>query len=463
MAVTATEVSVFKSAIAQETANRITNKTAKIGIVGLGYVGLPLALEFSKKGFSVHGIDISAEKISMLKRGENYIEDLNDEEIREAVRSGKLIPENNFNSVSQLDVIYICVPTPFTENKEPDIHAILSATKGVADGLRKGQMIILKSTTYPGTTENDVQPVLESTGLKAGKDFFLAFSPERVDPGNKKFNTANTPIVIGGIESDSTELGALANEQIIQKVHRVSNPKVAEMEKLLENIFRSVNIALANELALLCERMPGLNIWEVIEAAGTKPFGYMKFLPGPGVGGHCIPIDPYYLSWLARAYDFETRFITLSANVNESMPYHIRDLVIHAVSKTRTPLMDARILVLGASFKKNVRDLRHSPAEVVISLLWGAGLREVDYNDPTAPEFHVKGKKLRSVALTRENISSYDALVLITDHDKYDMDFILEHCKCLIDTRNASAAAGIHSDKAKRNKDKVVLMGRKGT
>ena len=447
---------VTLSKLAEETAVKIEAKTAKIGIVGLGYVGLPLALEFSRKGFQTYGLDIAKDKVDILRSGGNYIDDVNEEDLRDTVKRGVFTPTTDFSVVPELDVMYICVPSPFTENKEPDITAILSAGRAVAKGLRKGQLVILKSTTFPGTTEDYLRPVLEEvSGLKAGKDFFLAFSPERVDPGNKRFTTANTPIVVGGMNADSTELGVLANRQIIEKVYRVSNPKVAEMEKLLENIFRSVNIALVNELALLCERMNGLNIWEVVEAAGTKPFGFMKFMPGPGVGGHCIPIDPYYLSWLARAYDFETKFITLSANVNESMPYHVRDLVIREISRMPITVQDAKIMILGFSFKKNVRDLRHSPSESIIRLLFGAGANSIAYNDPYVPEIEIQGNPMKSVPITKENLSLYDVVVLVTDHDDYDLDFILANSKRIVDTRNATARCKDNQSK------KIVLLGRK--
>ncbi|NOY59567.1 MAG: nucleotide sugar dehydrogenase, partial [Calditrichaeota bacterium] len=299
---------------------KLENKTAKIGVVGLGYVGLPLAVEFADKGFHVIGIDNNEEKTSLLNNGKNYIEDVQDEKLKNAVDKGFFTATTSYNDVPELDAIYICVPTPFTKNKEPDVSFIVAATEGIAAGLRKDHLIILKSTTFPDTTEGIVQPILEKTGLKVGTDFYLAFSPERIDPGNKKFTTENTPVVVGGVTKKCTELACAVNQQIITKVVPVSSPKVAEMEKLLENIFRSVNIALANEMARLCDRMGGIDIWEVVDAAATKPFGYMPFYPGPGIGGHCILIDPYYLSWKAREFDFHTQFIELAAETNENMP-----------------------------------------------------------------------------------------------------------------------------------------------
>lgn len=438
---------------ATQTAEKITSKKAKIGVIGLGYVGLPLALEFAKKGFETVGIDLSTSKVTMLNQGQNYIEDLDDNEIKAVVQSKKLTAYTDFSAVKTLDVIYICVPTPFTPTKDPDLSYIVSAGASTGQFLQKGQVIILKSTTFPGTTEEYLIPELEKSGLKAGTDFFVAFSPERVDPGNKQFNTKNTPIVVGGINEESSNLAALANAQVIDKVYMVSNPKVAELEKLLENIFRSVNIALVNELALLCERMYGINVWEVLDAAGTKPFGFMKFLPGPGVGGHCIPIDPYYLSWLARSYDFETRFITLAANVNESMPYFVVDKAIREIAKQGIKLSEAKILILGASFKKNVRDLRHSPSEYIIRILKKSGAVHVDYNDPHAPEYEVDNVVMHSVALSEEKLKEYDMVILVTDHDDYNYEFILKHIKCcLLDTRNGTKNVTQH-------REKIILIG----
>ncbi|MCS7027800.1 MAG: nucleotide sugar dehydrogenase [Bacteroidia bacterium] len=449
------DISTFElqTQIAKNVAYKLSQKTAKIGVIGLGYVGLPLALEFAKNGFDTFGIDVSTQKVSLLNQGKNYIEDLSDEEVKTVVENKKLSAYNDFSKVKELDVVYICVPTPFTPTKDPDLSYILSATESIRKYLQQGQVIILKSTTFPGTTENYVVPELEKSGLKAGKDFFVAFSPERVDPGNKQFNTRNTPIIVGGINEESSYLAALANSQVIEKVYIVSNPKVAEMEKLLENIFRSVNIALVNELALLCERMYDINVWEVLEAAGTKPFGYMKFLPGPGVGGHCIPIDPYYLSWLARSYDFETRFVTLAANVNESMPYYVVDKAIREIAKQGVKLSQAKILILGASFKKNVRDLRHSPSEYIIRILKRAGAEHIDYNDPHTPEYEVDNVLMQSVTLSPEQLQQYDIVILVTDHDDYDYEFILKHIKCcFLDTRNGTK-------NVTQYREKIILLG----
>ena len=432
---------------------KIKSKKAVIGVVGLGYVGLPLAVEFALKGFKTIGIDLSKWKVEKLNKGENYIQDVNDKDLEKVVKKGLLSAYDNYSRISDADVIYICVPTPFTENKDPDISYIVSAAEEIAKGLRKDQLVILKSTTFPNTTEGYVQPILEKTGLKVGKDFYLAFSPERIDPGNKIWTTKNTPVVVGGVTKKCTELAALANSQIHEKVVKVSNPKVAEMEKLLENIFRSVNIALVNELALLCDRMGGINVWEVIEAASTKPFGFMPFYPGPGIGGHCILIDPYYLEWQARAYDFVTHFIRLAAETNENMPFYVKHMILREISQTDKSIHKSKILFLGAAFKKDVDDTRHSPAIKVMELL----LKDFDglnlkYNDPYVPEIEVNGLKLKSVELTKKLLKESDLVVITTNHSVYDYDFIVQNSKKVIDTRNATK-------NVKKNREKIVLLG----
>jgi UDP-N-acetyl-D-glucosamine dehydrogenase len=432
---------------------KIKLKKAVIGVVGLGYVGLPLAVEFALKGFKTIGIDLSKWKVEKLNKGENYIQDVNDKDLEKVVKKGLLSAYDNYSRISDVDVIYICVPTPFTENKEPDISYIVSAAEEISKGLRKDQLVILKSTTFPNTTEGYVQPILEKTGLKVGKDFYLAFSPERIDPGNKIWTTKNTPVVVGGVTKKCTELAALANSQIHDKFVKVSNPKVAEMEKLLENIFRSVNIALVNELALLCDRMGGINVWEVIEAASTKPFGFMPFYPGPGIGGHCILIDPYDLEWQARAYDFVTHFIRLAAETNENMPFYVKHMILREISQTDKSIHKSKILFLGAAFKKDVDDTRHSPAIKVMELL----LKDFDglnlkYNDPYVPEIEVNGLKLKSVELTKKLLKESDLVVITTNHSVYDYDFIVQNSKKVIDTRNATK-------NVKKNREKIVLLG----
>lgn len=440
------------SPLAAELKGKIEDGSAVIGVVGLGYVGLPIALEYAKKGISVLGVDVSRGKVDMLNRGENYNEDLNDAEIAEVCNSGMLKATTDFGQLTDADVIFIAVPTPFNENKDPDLSFILSSGEAVSNSLRKGQLVILKSTTFPGTTEDYLVPVLEKSGLKTGVDYFVAFSPERVDPGNKVFHTGNTPIVIGGVGEESTYLAALVNHVIIENVYMVTNPKIAELEKLLENIFRSVNIALVNEIAMLCERMPGINIWEVIEAASTKPFGFMKFTPGPGIGGHCIPVDPYYLSWLARAYDFETRFITLSANTNESMPLHVVNKIIRIIAEQPIALKDARVLVIGAAFKPNVKDLRHSPAEPIIENLIEAGVGTIEVTDPWVPVYPAAGREFHSVDISAEMLASYHCVVIVTNHDAFDAEFIVKHSHRVVDTRNMCRDVT-------EGREKILLLG----
>ncbi len=430
---------------------KLQDKTAKIGVIGLGYVGLPLAVEFAHKGFQVLGIDVDENKIEALKKGRNYIADVEDEKLAQAVKEGKLEATTTYDRVSELDVIYICVPTPFTKNKEPDISYIVQSAEGVASGLRPEQLIILKSTTFPDTTEGVVQPILEKTGLKVGKDFYLAFSPERIDPGNKQFTTANTPVVVGGVTPLCTEMACLANQQIINKVVPVSSPKVAEMEKLLENIFRSVNIALVNELARLCDRMGGIDMWEVVEAAATKPYGFMPFYPGPGIGGHCILIDPYYLSWKAREYDFHTQFIELAAETNENMPFYVLGLIRRALSQVGIPFTKAKVLMLGVAFKKNVDDTRESPALKIMEFLMQRGVSNISYNDPYVPQVKVDGREFRSVELTPENLAAADVVVITTDHSVYDANYIVEHARAVVDTRNLT--------KNVKNKEKITKLG----
>ncbi len=432
---------------------KIGSGTLTVGVVGLGYVGLPLALEFAKSGIRTIGIDVSAEKVQLLNAGKNYIQDLNNAEIRSAVKTSKtLSATTNFSAAAECDVIYICVPTPFTVNKDPDISHIVHATEGVAKVLRKGQLIILKSTTFPGTTERYVRPILDATKLVCGTDYFLAFSPERIDPGNATWTTKNTPVVVGGVTENCTRLAVSVNQRIIDTVVPVSTPAVAEMEKLLENIFRSVNIALVNELAQLCDRI-GVNIWEVVDAAKTKPFGFMPFYPGPGIGGHCILIDPYYLSWSAREVDFVTNFITLAAEVNESMPFYVRAMIEREIAKQPITLKTARVLLLGMAFKKDVDDLRHSPALKVAELLVEDGIERISYYDPYITSVQVHGKTLKSVkGLTESELKKYDVVVITTDHSAFDVDMIVRHSHVVIDTRNATKTV-------RGKKPNVVLLG----
>ncbi len=431
---------------------KIQKKKARIGVVGLGYVGLPIAVGYASKGFLTIGIDTDEEKVKNLNQGKNYILDVDSEKLKKLVKAGKLSATNDYSCVSTLDVIFICVPTPLKENKDPDISFILNSGENIAKKLRPGQLIILKSTTFPGTTEKYLLPILESTGLKVGKDFFLAFSPERIDPGNKKWTVENIPVIVGGVTPTCTELAELAIKQVSKNVHRVSSPRVAEMAKLLENIFRSVNIALVNELAQLCDRIGGIDIWEVIEAASTKPFGFMPFYPGPGIGGHCILVDPYYLSWLARAYDFHTKFIEIAAETNEYMPFYVANLVLKELSNIPKTIKDANILFLGVAFKRNVNDTRLSPALKIMEILINDGAGNIYYNDPFVPEIQINGVRLKSIELNAENLKKFDIVIITTDHTSYDFEFIAKNSKVIIDTRNATG-------KIKNSNAKIVKLG----
>ena len=417
---------------------KVKEKSAKVGIVGLGYVGLPLAVEFASKGFYVLGIDTDRNKIEKINRGENYIDDIDSEKMRSLVGDGLLEGTTMYGRVGELDIVFICVPTPFTPNKEPDISYITQAAENISAHLRKEQLVILKSTTFPETTEKVVLPILESTGLKVGKDFYLAFSPERIDPGRQDFTTATTPIIVGGVTKKCTELATFSCEQIINEIVPVSSPRVAEMAKLLENIFRSVNIALVNELAQLCERMGNIDIWEVVEAAATKPFGFMPFYPGPGIGGHCILVDPYYLSWKAKEYDFHSDFIELAARTNENMPYYVFDLIIRSLSLNGIQIKTGHLLFLGVAFKKNVDDIRNSPALKIMELLLQRGSKNLTFNDPHVNEVRLNGTLMTSQELTDELISQVDCVIITTDHSKYDFENIVKHANLIIDTRNAT-------------------------
>ncbi len=427
---------------------RIADKTARVSVIGLGYVGLPLAIEFARAGFPVTGVDIDTRKVDSLGRGVSYIPDVASADVARLVGAGQFTASCDFDALKNVDVIFICVPTPFDKMKAPDLQPVVKATQSIAPRLQKGQLVILQSTTYPGTTEEVCQPILEATGLKAGVDFHLAFSPERIDPGatsSAGWNVKNTPKVLGGLTPRCTELAQALLVHLTPEVYVVSSPRAAEMTKLLENIFRSVNIALVNELALLSERM-GIDFWEVIEAAKTKPFGFMPFYPGAGVGGHCIPVDPYYLSWKAREYDFFTRFIELAADINEGMPFHVLKLVNDGFSRACKSLNGAKVLVLGVAFKQDVDDARNSPAERVIELLLKGGA-QVRYHDPYVPTFRVgddvfyrERVQLDSVPLTPEVLRESDAVVIVTAHRKMvDYEMVVAHAPLVIDSANVTA------------------------
>jgi len=435
--------------------DRIETRSARVCVLGLGYVGLPLAVKLAEVGYPVTGLDTDAAKIRSLQEGRSYIEDVPTAELLHV--GNRFSATLDYDTIRGMDAIFICVPTPFDAMKTPDLRPIESAAMGIASRLHSGQLIVLQSTTYPGTTEERVLPILESSGLKAGIDFHLAFSPERINPGDKVHHVGNLPKVVGGLTPECTELARLLLQNISPAVHVVSSPRAAEMCKLLENIFRSVNIALVNELALLCERMD-LDIWEVIQAAATKPFGFMPFYPGPGTGGHCIPVDPYYLSWKAREYDFYSKFIELAAEVNQSMAYHVVDLITGALSRHHIALCGARVLILGVAFKKDVADPRNSPAQRIIELLLERGA-EVSYSDPHVPRFRVgdsvfygPGKELLSLALTDEVLSGTDCVVIVAGHRAFDYRRIVEGCSLLVDTVNATQ--GLAPSRAD-----VILLG----
>ncbi len=423
---------------------KIKNREAKIGIIGLGYVGLPLAREFLNENFSVLGFDIDSKKVEKINKGESYIKHIPSDFIKKYVNEGKLEATTDFSRLKEVDAILICVPTPLGEHMEPDLSYVLSTTETISKYLRKGHIVVLESTTYPGTTEEEMLPILEKSGLKAGEDFCLGYSPEREDPGNKKYTTRTIPKVVSGINEKCLEVIKTLYDQIVERTVPVSSPKVAESTKLLENIYRAVNIALVNELKMIFDRM-GIDVWEVIEAAKTKPFGFQAFYPGPGLGGHCIPIDPFYLTWKSREYDLPTKFIELAGEINTFMPYFVLDKTIRALNQNGKSIRGAKILVLGVAYKPDVDDMRESPSLKVIDLLQKEGAH-VDYNDPYIPEIPETRKykfEMKSVPLTPENLSSYDAVIITTDHSVYDYEMIEKHAKLIIDTRNALKKKGV--------------------
>ncbi|MDB5059950.1 MAG: nucleotide sugar dehydrogenase [Chloroflexi bacterium] len=430
---------------------RIHNRTARICVLGLGYVGLPLATEFAEAGYSVVGVDLDPSKVGKLRDGQSYIPDIATSRIAPLVNSGSLTATTDYTLIDPApDAVFICVPTPYTSLKVPDVSYISKAAETIAAGLCAGQLIVLESTTYPGTTEELVLPILEAAGdLRHERDFFLAFSPERIDPGHAHYDIGTVPKVVGGAGPNGLRLAALLFESIAPgKVHAVSSARTAEMAKLLENTFRSVNIALVNELALLAERM-GIDIWEVIDAASTKPFGFMPFYPGPGVGGHCIPVDPFYLSWKAREFDFYTRFVELAAEINDNMPFHTAELVTRALNSYEIPTKNARVLVLGVAFKRDVDDARNSPARRVVELLLARGAK-VTYHDPHVTSFKVASTvfsrepetELRSVPLTAKVVRDAHAVVVVTPHRTIDFDMVAREAAILVDATGATRDAG---------------------
>ncbi|PKQ20907.1 MAG: UDP-N-acetyl-D-glucosamine dehydrogenase [Actinobacteria bacterium HGW-Actinobacteria-6] len=417
---------------------RIEDGSAVFGVVGLGYVGLPLAVEMAKAGHKVIGLDISEGKIAEIIAGRSYIPDVPSAELASLVDAGLIVATTDFSQSALADAIAICVPTPLDDMKAPDTSYMEKAAAAVTPYLHQDVLITLESTTYPGTTEEIIQPILEAGGLKVGRDLFLAFSPERVDPGNPVYQTKNTPKVVGGVTPECTKAAVALYSRFIDTVVPVSSTRAAEMTKLLENIFRSVNIALMNELLQLCERMD-INLWDVVDAAKTKPFGYMPFYPGPGLGGHCIPIDPFYLSWKAREYDFHTEFIELSGKVNEAMPYYVVKRMMEALNQQRKPLSGSKVIVLGVAYKANIDDMRESPAIKVAALLRENGA-DIAYHDPYVPTFVVDGVPVPQTEFTAETVASADAVLVVTDHSGVDYQMVAEKAQCVLDTRNALKA-----------------------
>jgi len=435
----------------EELLKKITDKSAKIGIIGLGYVGLPLGLEYALKGFNVLGFDIDETKIPVLKKGKSYIKHIKTERIKIAIDSGKFDATSDFSLLTTCDAIIICVPTPLNEHREPEMKYIVNTAETIQKYLRKGQIITLESTTYPGTTDEILLPMFqeaEDSTFVVGENFFLAFSPEREDPNNSTYNTSTIPKVVGGVTPNCLEVAKALYDQVIVETVPVSSTRAAEATKLLENIYRSINIALVNELKMVFDRMD-IDVWEVIEAAKTKPFGYNAFYPGPGLGGHCIPIDPFYLTWKAREFETNTKFIELAGEINTYQPYYVVDKSAEALNKNKKALNGSKILILGVAYKKNIDDLRESPSLKLIEILCEKGA-EVDYSDPYIPKLPSTRKynfDMTSVELTEDNLKSYDLILLSTDHDNFNYDLIMKNSKLVIDTRNAFEKRGVSSKK----------------
>lgn len=430
--------------------HKLETRQATAAVIGLGYVGLPLAMEIAAAGFNVVGIDLDRNKIATLKDGKSYILDVPQKTLDEALQTGRFTPTSDFSVLRNVDAASICVPTPLSKSRDPDISFILAATEKIRKYLHSGQLIVLESTTYPGTTDELILPELENSNLQVGKDFFLAFSPERIDPGNASFNTHNTPKIVGGITEQCTEIAHTFYSQFIEHVIPVSSTKCAEMVKLLENTFRSVNIGMVNEMALMCDLL-GVDIYEVIDAAATKPFGFIPFYPGPGLGGHCIPIDPHYLAWKLKALNFQARFIGLAAEINGMMPSVVTTLVSEGLNGASKSIRGSKILILGVAYKKNVSDCRESPALDVMRMLTDKGA-DLSYNDPLVPTMRLGAKILTSVELSAANIESQDCIIILTDHGAYDFRKIVASAKLIIDTRNATK--DLHEFK-----DRIIKLG----
>jgi len=422
-------------AATSRTEDRLRRRTARIGVIGLGYVGLPLAVEFAKAGFEVTGFEINEQRVGELNRGRSYIQDVPTREVRELVRSGRLHGTMDFDELKRMDVVDICVPTPLRKTKDPDVSYILAAVQQIAPRLKRGQLVVLESTTYPGTTDELVLPLLQRDGWKIGRDFYLAFSPERVDPGNPTYQTHNIPKVVGGVTPACSRAAAALYGAVVDRVVPVSSTQVAEMVKLLENTFRSVNIGLVNEVALMCDKMK-IDVWEVIDAAATKPFGFMPFYPGPGLGGHCIPVDPFYLSWKARQSGFEARFIELAGQVNGSMPHHVVNRVREALNSRRKSVRGSKVLVLGVAYKADIDDVRESPSLDILDLLEREGAK-VSYCDPYVNVIQHAGHKLKATPFRASTLRAADCVVIATAHKVLDFSLVAKHANTIVDSRNA--------------------------
>ncbi|MFQ5745698.1 MAG: nucleotide sugar dehydrogenase [Gemmatimonadota bacterium] len=421
-----------------ELLRRIQAHEARVGVVGLGYVGLPLSVAFAEAGFPTLGFDVNAELLAELAAGRSHVQDVSSERVGALVAGGRLEATGDFGRLGEVDAIIICVPTPLSKTDDPDVSYIVQATESVRENLRAGQLVILESTTYPGTTRELIQGRLEDTGLRAGEDFFVAFSPERVDPGNETWHVENTPKIVGGLTKRCHALAVALYREVIGTVVEVSSPEAAELAKILENTFRAVNIGLVNEIAVICDRL-GIDVWEVIDAASTKPYGFMRFFPGPGLGGHCIPVDPLYLAWKMKTLHYKTRFIELAAEINAEMPRYVVEKVGEALNRVRKPLNGSRVLLLGVSYKPDVDDTRESPALDILQLLVDRGA-DVRYHDPYVPEVRLDGGTYRSEPLTGDTIAEADAVLITTDHSSVDYDLVLEKASIIVDPRNALEA-----------------------
>ncbi|MBB6453300.1 UDP-N-acetyl-D-glucosamine dehydrogenase [Salirhabdus euzebyi] len=422
--------------LAEQLMNKFSAKKAVIGVVGLGYVGLPLAVEKAKAGYQVIGFDIQQSKVDLINQGINYIGDVVDADLKQMVEEGKIVATSEYSFIDDVDAVTICVPTPLDIYQQPDTSYVEYSTQKIAEQLHPGMLVVLESTTYPGTTEEVVKPILENSGLTCGEDFFLAYSPERVDPGNKKYNTKNTPKVVGGVTKNCTKVAATMYRAVLEGgVVEVSSPAIAEMEKIFENTFRNINIALANEMAILCNRM-GLNVWEVIDAAKSKPYGFMAFYPGPGLGGHCIPIDPFYLTWKAREYNYHTRLIEVAGEINNSMPEFVVEKIGIILNEEQKPIKGSTIHLLGVAYKKDISDYRESPVIDIVKILKKRGANVI-CSDPHIQSWTDGKEEYETVPATKEKLEHADIVVITTDHSTFDYDVIAKHAKVIFDTRNA--------------------------